>query len=70
MMHKKLGFHKLCARLVPKQLTEMHKGTRVDICQKHLDRYGNERDIFLDRIIIGEETLVHHYKPESKRQSI
>ena len=68
MMHNKLGLHKVCARWVPKQLTEVHKQTRVDICQKLLDRYGNERD-FLERIITGDETWVHH-EPESKRQSI
>ena len=70
MMHNKLGFHKACARWVPKQLTEVHKQTRVDICQKHLDRYGNEQDIFLVRIITGDETWVHHYEPESKWQSM
>ena len=47
MMHNKLVFHKVCARWVPKQLKEMHKQTGVDMCQKHLDCYGNERDIFL-----------------------
>ena len=36
LMHNKLGFHKICARWVPKQLSEVHKQTRVDICQKHL----------------------------------
>ena len=66
----KLGFHKVCARWVPKHLSVVHKQTRVDICQKHLDRYGNERDIFLDRIITGDKTWVHHYEPESKRQSM
>ena len=70
MMHKKLGFHKVCARWVPKQLAEMHKQTRVDICLKHLDRYGNELDIILDRIIAGDETWLHHYEPQSKRQSM
>ena len=70
MTQNKLGFHKVCARWVPKQLTEVHKQTRVDICQKHLDRYGNERDIFLDKIITGDETWVHHYDPESKGQSM
>ena len=68
MMHKKLRFHKVCARWVPKQLTELHKQMHVDICRKHLDHYGNERDIFLDRIITGDETWVHHYEPESKQQ--
>ena len=60
IMHNKLGFHKVCARGVAKKLTEMHKQTRMDICQKHLDCYSNERDIFLDRIIIGDETYVHN----------
>ena len=58
MMHNNLGFHKVSVRWVPKDPTEMHKQTRVDICQKHLDRYGNERDIILDRIITGDETWV------------
>ncbi|PNF15535.1 hypothetical protein B7P43_G16529, partial [Cryptotermes secundus] len=61
---------KVCARWVPKQLTVLHKQTRLDICQQHLDRYGNERDVFLDRIITGDETWIHHCEPESKRQSM
>ena len=52
------------------KLTEVHKQTHIDICQKHLDRYDNERDIFLDRIITDDKTWVHHYKLESKRQSM
>ena len=69
-MHNKVVFHKVCARQVTKQLTEVHKQTRVDICQKQLDRYGKERDIFLDRIITGDKTWVQHYEPQSKRQSM
>ena len=41
----------------------------MDIFQKHLNGYDNERD-FLERIIAGVETWVHHYEPESKRQSM
>ena len=70
MMHNKLRFHKVCVRWVPKQLTEVNKQIRVNICQKYLDRFGNERDIFLDRIITGDETWVHHYEAESKWQSM
>ena len=70
MHNNKLRFHKVCARWVPKQLTEVHEQTRVDICQKHLDLYGNERDIILGRIITGDETWIHHYEPESKRQNM
>ena len=67
-MDNKLGFHKVCVRWIPKQIIEVHK-TCVDNCQKHLDRYGNEQDIFLDRIITGDKTWVLHYEPENKRQN-
>ena len=70
LIHNKFVFHEVCAKWVPKHLTEVHKQTRVDICQKQLDRYGNEPDIFLDRIIAGDETCVHHYEPECKRRSM
>lgn len=41
--------------------------TRLDICQKHLDHYGNEGGGFLHRIITANEAWIHQYKPESKR---
>ena len=68
MLHNTLWFHKACAGWVPKQLEEVHKQTRVDMFQKHLDRYG--KNIFLHIIITGDEIWVHHYDPESKRQSM
>jgi hypothetical protein len=52
IIHNRLGFHKVCARWVTKQLTMLHA------CQ-HLDCYGNGCDAFLDRIIAGEETWIH-----------
>jgi hypothetical protein len=42
-----------------------------EICQRLLDRYNNEgKEEFLSRIVTGDETLVHHYEPESKRESM
>jgi hypothetical protein len=35
-----------------------------------LDRYANEGKAFLTRIVTGDETWVHHFAPESKRQSM
>ena len=58
MMSNKLGFHKVCARWVPKQLTEVHKQTHMDICQKHLDRYGNEQDNLLGQNHHWQRNLV------------
>jgi hypothetical protein len=41
----------------------------LDIGQQNLDRY-EKRDAFLDRIITGDETWVHHYELECKWHSI
>jgi len=70
IIHDELGFHKLCARWVPRELTTEHKRKRVEICQHLLDRYNNEGEEVLSRIVTGDETWVHHYEPESKRQSL
>lgn len=70
IIHNRLSFHKVCARWVPHQLTTLHKQTRLEICQQHLHRYADEGDSFLNRIITGDETWVHYYEPESKRQSM
>lgn len=64
-----LGFHKLCARWVPKQLTEQHKLNRVATSKEFLERYELEGDDFLHSIVTGDETWVAHYTPETKRQS-
>lgn len=64
-----LGFRKLSARWVPKQLTEEHKLNRVQSSKEFLERYELEGDDFLYSIVTGDETWVAHYTPESKRQS-
>jgi len=48
IIHNRLGFCKVCARWVPKQLTEEHRNNRVAICQHLLDRYANEGEAFFD----------------------
>ena len=70
IIHEKLGFHKVCARWVPRELIAEHKSKRVEICQHLLDHYNNEGKEFLNRIVTGDETCVHHYEPESKRQGM
>lgn len=65
-----LGYAKVCARWVPKMLTEDHKKSRVESSREFLDRFANEGDAFLDSIVTGDETWVYHLTPESKRQSM
>jgi hypothetical protein len=70
IIHNRLAFHKVCARWVPDKVTELHKEKCSDISKRLLDHCGAEGDRFLERTVMGDETWIHHYKPESKRQSM
>ena len=65
-----LGMRKVSARWVPRMLTEEQKKVRVDVCTDLLSRLQAEPQTFLDRIVTQDETLVHHFDPETKRQSV
>ena len=70
IIHEILGYNKVSARWVPRQLTEEHKRRRMEICQTLLNRYNNEGEAFLSRIVTEDESWVRHYSPETKRQSL
>lgn len=63
-----LHMRKVCAKLVPKVLTEEQKNLRVTICDDLCDSVESESDL-MDFVITGDETWVFQYDPESKRQS-
>jgi len=65
-----LGYRKVCARWVPRQLTEPMKERRADVCKSLMRQYRRQKDDFLASIVTGDETWVHHYEPESKRASM
>ncbi len=46
-----LGFKKLCARWVPKMLTNDHISARMGLCLQFPQRYAVEGEEFLDRIV-------------------
>ena len=60
-----LDMRKVCAKMVPKELTEEQKQRRVIICQDLLER---QVDI-LGCVITGDETWFHQDDPEMKWQS-
>ena len=70
MMHERLGFHKVCSRSVPRQLTPQHKSQRMGLSLQHLQRYQDEGDDMLSQIVTGDESWVHQYEPETKRASM
>jgi len=61
-----LDMRKVCAKMVPKELTEEQKQKRVTICQDLLER----QDDILGPFVTGGETLVYQYDPETKRQRV
>lgn len=63
-----LQMRKICAKLVPKVLTDDQKENRVSISRELLHRVGSEPG-FLERVITGDESWVFEYDPETKRQS-
>ncbi|GFN98437.1 histone-lysine N-methyltransferase SETMAR-like protein [Plakobranchus ocellatus] len=64
-----LGYRKVSARWVPRQLTVEMKAQRKDICTQLLERYNAEGEAFLQRILTGDESWVH-YNPEYNAQSM
>jgi hypothetical protein len=46
------------------------KAARAEICQQLLSHYENEDEEFLQNIMTGDKIWVHHYKHETKCQSI
>src|SRR5258705_4831873 len=70
IIHRSLQYRKVSARWVPRQLTEAHKATRMACSLQHLQRYEREGNTFLDNIITGDESWVHHYTPDSKEISM
>lgn len=65
-----LGYSKVCARWVPRKLTDNDKERRKAICSELVARFDADGDKFLGRIVTGDETWLHHFDPESKRQSM
>ncbi|XP_063362873.1 uncharacterized protein LOC134651703 [Cydia amplana] len=61
--------NKLCARWVPRLLTDEQKLTRKDVSTECLKKYRHNPNEFLRRYITVDETWIHHYTPETKEQS-
>jgi len=65
ILTKDLDMRKVCAEMVPKELTKEQKQRRVTICQDLLER----QDDILGCVIKGDETWVYQYNPEMKREN-
>ena len=69
IIHENLNMRWLCARWIPKMLSECQKAQRVESCQRFVQRFEPEGEDFLSRIVTADETWISLYEPESKEQS-
>jgi len=66
-----LQYLKVCARWIPRLLTDEHKSTRLQVAQTLLSQYKQEGDFFfLDSTVTTDKTWVHYFTPESKCSSM
>jgi len=62
-----LGMQKICAKLVPKILTNEQKENRRNVCLDLLERIKNDKKFF-KHVITSDETWIFEYDPDTKRQ--
>ncbi|UYV63079.1 hypothetical protein LAZ67_2003071 [Cordylochernes scorpioides] len=65
-----LNFRKVCARWVPRLLSEFDKLQWMETARAFLKRHLRDEDQLFSRIVTGDESWVHHLTPETKRQSM
>ncbi|GFY04040.1 uncharacterized protein TNCV_1198181 [Trichonephila clavipes] len=70
MAKKYLLFQKLCVRWVPKSLTPEHKIQHLGAALTFLQRYHDDGNEFLDRMVADDETWIWYFPPETKQQSL
>jgi len=57
-INETLNYRKICARWVPRKLTDPMKEHRKTVAQELLNRYHLEGDDFLQNIATGDESRV------------
>ncbi|UYV77127.1 RPL19 [Cordylochernes scorpioides] len=70
IMSDVLNFRKVCARWVPRLLSENHKQQRMEAARAFLEMHRRDGDQLFSRIVTGDESWVHHSTPETTRQSM
>jgi len=69
IIHEHLGMKKLFSKWVPRLLTVEQKQQRIDDSERCLELFNRNKMDFLRRYVTMDETWIHHYTPELKRQS-
>ena len=65
-----IGYHKFCARWLPKLWSEDHKKPRMATSLTFLEAYEKDGEPLLDRVITRDESWVKHETCEIKKLSM
>ena len=68
ILTENLGMRRVCAKMVPKLLSQDQKNHRIEVCQSLKERTQNDLG-FIKNVITDDETWVYGYDIETKRQS-
>ena len=68
-IHNKHHMSKVSARCVPKLIGLDLKWTRLNMSREHHVIFHAGTNSFLQRFVTMDETWVHHFQPETKKQS-
>ena len=69
IMNNHMGMKKVCTRWIPKLFTPIQRANRVDCCQELLQQREVNPVKFLDSIVTGDESWIHHYDPLSQLEA-
>jgi hypothetical protein len=64
-----LGKRTVCAKWIPHVLNDDQRAMCVPLANTHLQRWRNEGNAFLDRILTDDESWVHSFDPQLKQQN-
>jgi len=65
VLTEELGMHRVTAKFVPRILTADQKQQSVNVCTE-LHQLASDDEMFLSRVITGDESWVYGYDPETK----
>ena len=70
IIHEHLGMSKVSARWVPRNLNMPDRQQRVESSQELLEVYNANPEDFHTRLVTGDETWLHHWDPDTKKESM
>ena len=70
IIQKHLAMSKVSARWVPRNLNMQDHQQRVESSQELLEVYNANPEDFHTRLITGDETWLHHWDPDTKKESM